>query len=185
MEEEELSGSEWSEEIAGWPEEKVTSPEVRSTETDNEEYRYLLQRLKADFANYKCRVEQERQEQVKSANRDLILKLLPVMDDIKHALEIVPRKMANSEWVRGIALIERKLNKILEEEGLERIDAEGNNFNPWEHEAVFCEESSDDDDGRVKFVLRDGHKLHGKVIRPAEVVVCKGGEPSETLTAEK
>lgn len=155
------------------PETELSEPEKTNTEV--EEYRDLLQRLQADFINYKRRVEREREEQTKSATRELILKLLPVLDDFARALGSVPQNMADADWVQGMAFIERKLMAILEEEGLKRIDAEGKEFDPWEHEAMFCEESSDHDEGKVKAVLRDGYKLHDRVIRPAQVVVIQGG----------
>ncbi|TET12721.1 MAG: nucleotide exchange factor GrpE [Dehalococcoidia bacterium] len=91
--------------------------------------------------------------------------------------------MADAEWVKGIALIQQKLRATLEEEGLKRIDAEGKDFDPWEHEAVFCEASSDHDEGRVKAVIRDGYKLHDRVIRPAQVVVSKASEQGEPIAS--
>ncbi|MEE8470905.1 MAG: nucleotide exchange factor GrpE, partial [Dehalococcoidia bacterium] len=145
--------------------------EVRAEE---ENYRELLQSVKADFINYKRRVQQDGEDQAKSANKELILKLLPTIDDLERALSSGPQEIADAEWVEGVALIHRKLEATLEGEGLERIDAEGKEFDPWEHEAVFCEESSDHDEGKVKTVLRNGYKLHDKVIRPAQVVVSKG-----------
>jgi molecular chaperone GrpE len=163
------------------PETKLSEPE--KTNAEAEECRDLLQSLQADFINYKRRVEREREEQTKSANRELILKLLPVLDDFARALGTVPQEMADADWVQGMALIERKLMAILEEEGLERIDAEGKEFDPWEHEAVFCEQSSDHDQGTVKAVFRDGYKLHDRVIRPAQVVVSKRSEPGKPIAS--
>ena len=165
------------------PETEPSQPEQPNTEV--EEYRDLLQRLQADFINYKRRVEREREEQTKSANRELIVKLLPVLDDFARALGTVPEEMADADWVQGMALIERKLRATLEEEGLKRIDAEGRDFDPWEHEAVFCEHSSDHDEGKVKAVFRDGYKLYDRVIRPAQVVVAKGNEPGEPSTSQE
>jgi len=142
-----------------------------------------LHRLQADFINYKRRVEREGEEQTRSANSALILKLLPVLDDFARALGTVPQGMADADWVKGMALIKRKLMATLEEEGLKRIDAEGKDFDPWEHEAVFCEGSSDHDEDKVRAVLRDGYKFHDRVIRPAQVVVSKGSEPGEPIVS--
>lgn len=187
-EEDELFGPGGLEEAFGLPSNHEESPEAEPSEpeqpnTEAEEYRDLLQRLQADFVNYKRRVEREREEQTKSANRELILKLLPVLDDFAHALGTVPQELADAEWVQGMALIERKLRATLEKEGLKSIDAEGKDFDPWEHEAVFCEQSSDHDEGKVKAVFRDGYKLHDRVIRPAQVVVSKGSEPGEPIAS--
>jgi len=185
-EEDELFGRGWFDEAFGPRRTHVRSPETKPSEPEKtnieaEEYRYLLQRLQADFTNYKRRVEREREEQTKFANRELILKLLPVLDDFARALESVPQEMADAGWVEGMAFIARKLTAILEEQGLTKIDAEGKEFDPWEHEAVRCEESSDPDEGKVKAVLRDGYKLHDRVIRPAQVVVSRRGEPGEPI----
>jgi len=187
-EEGELFGPGWLEEAFGLRPDREESPEPRPSEPEGtnaevEEYRDLLQRLQADFVNYKRRVQQEREEQTRSANRELILKLLPILDDFARALGPVPQEMADAEWVKGIALIQQKLMATLEEEGLKRIDAEGKDFDPWEHEAVFCEESSDHDEGRVKAVIRDGYKLHDRVIRPAQVVVSKASEQGEPIAS--
>lgn len=187
-EEDEFFGPGGLEQAFGLHRDHEESPETEPSQleqpnTEVEEYRDLLQRLQADFVNYKRRVEREREEQTKSANRELILKLLPVLDDFARALGTVPEEMADADWVQGMALIERKLRATLEEEGLERIDAEGRDFDPWEHEAVFCEHSSDHDEGKVKAVLRDGYKLYDRVIRPAQVVVAKGNEPGEPSTS--
>ncbi|MFQ5875685.1 MAG: nucleotide exchange factor GrpE [Dehalococcoidia bacterium] len=187
-EEGELFGPGWLEEAFGLRPDREESPAPRPSEPERtnaevEEYRDLLQRLQADFVNYKRRVEREREEQTKSANRELILKLLPIMDDFARALGPVPQEMADAEWVKGIALIQQKLMATLEEEGLKRIDAEGKHFDPWEHEALFCEGSSDDDEGKVKAVIRDGYKLHDRVIRPAQVVVSKASEQGEPIAS--
>ena len=151
-----------------------------------EEYRELLQRLQADFANYKRRVERERGEQARYFNSDLIQKLLPVLDDLGRALNRVPDEVTETDWVKGIALVDRKLRAILKEEGLSQIDARAKEFDPWEHEAVFTEESNGDDEGRIISVIRDGYKLHDKVIRPAQVSVTKGnGKQEPTIMRRK
>jgi molecular chaperone GrpE len=187
-EEDDLFGLDWLDEAFSPRRARDGSPEMKSTDivktnTKAEEYRDLLQRLQADFNNYKRRVEREREERTKLANRELILKLLPVLDDFTRALESVLQEKADAGWVEGMALIARKLTAILEDEGLTRIDAAGKEFNPWEHEAVRCEESSDHDEGRVKAILRDGYKLHDIVIRPAQVVVTCRGKSGESLTS--
>jgi len=133
----------------------------------------LAQRIKADFANYKRRVEQERERQVKCANKELILKLLPVLDDFNYALDSVPRDVADDDWFNGVNLIKDKLMSILEKEGVTKIDVRGKKFDPHQHEAIFCDEDSEDDQCRVKEVIKDGYKLGDEVIRPAQVIVSK------------
>jgi molecular chaperone GrpE len=152
--------------------ENIGLPETESSGV--EEYRSRLERLQADFTNYKRRVEREREQQSKLANKDLILRILPVLDDFGKAFKSVPGEAANSDWVVGIALVERNLRSILAEEGLNRIDAEGKEFDPEVHEAIFTEEGGEDEQGKIKLVFRDGYYLHDKLIRPAQVSVIKG-----------
>ncbi|MGQ9675244.1 MAG: nucleotide exchange factor GrpE [Chloroflexota bacterium] len=137
-----------------------------------DEHRDLLQRVQADFINYKRRTEQERAEQVKFANSMLILKILPILDDFERAAETVQADLAGLNWVQGVTLIGRKLRAALEEEGLSRIDALGAEFDPRYHEAVVYEEAPGDEKDRVVAVLQNGYKLHDKVIRPAIVKVA-------------
>jgi molecular chaperone GrpE len=142
------------------------------TEDQSKADRYLAnwQRAEADLANVKRRAEQERADLARFANSSLIGKLLPVLDDFRRALEAVPSSERTSGWVEGIHLIERKLENILEQEGVAPIDALGKEFDPRVHEAVMRE----DGDGNVDVVVEEfqkGYKLHGRVIRPAMVKV--------------
>jgi len=150
------------------------SRRLEDTSKRTEEYLALAQRVKADFMNYKRRVEQERDEQARLSQSRLMLTLLPVLDDMERAMDSVRADLAGLHWVQGISHINRKLQTVLESEGLERIDAVGQDFDPRMHEAVVFEESSPEDAGKVLAVLQNGYKLHDRVIRPAMVKVGKG-----------
>ncbi|MCL4459182.1 MAG: nucleotide exchange factor GrpE [Chloroflexi bacterium] len=147
--------------------------ELEEANRKGEEYLKLLQRVQADFINYKRRVEQEKEEGLKFTKANIILKILPVLDDFDRALEATPENRFNSNWLQGIELIERKLQNILENEGVTKIEAMGKDFYPWEHEAVVYEESDEYEDGQVIAVLQEGYKLYDRVIRPAQVKVAK------------
>ncbi|MBL7119194.1 MAG: nucleotide exchange factor GrpE, partial [Dehalococcoidia bacterium] len=123
--------------------------EVEQTTEREKEYRDLLQRVQADFINYKHRVEEEREGQAKFAKADLILKLLPLLDDFRRAGKTMPEATANSDWAQGIKLVEKKLAALLEEEGVSKIDAEGKDFDPREHDAISYEESDKYEEGKV------------------------------------
>jgi len=138
------------------------------------EYLNQLQQLQADFANYKRRVERQREEEVKLANEELIVKLLPVLDDFGRALKNISGQITNEDWERGMRLVEHHLKSILEKEGLNQIESKGREFDPEVHEAVFTEEGGPDEQGKVSAVTREGYRLHDKVIRPAQVSVVKG-----------
>ncbi len=154
---------------------EVTELQERLGETTKkmEEYLALAQRVQADFVNYKRRVEQEREEQVKLAHSRLMLKLLPVLDDFERAMDSLKADLAGLHWVQGVGHIYRKLQAILEGEGLERIEALGHDFDPKLHEAVVYEEVGQEEDGKVLSVFQNGYKLHDRVIRPAMVKVGK------------
>lgn len=138
-----------------------------------DEYFKLLQRVQADFANYKRRVDQERSEFARAVKADVILRTLPIIDDFDRALEMVPEEIASHDWARGIGLIHRKLLSVFENEGLSKLEARGQEFDPWEHEAILHQETNELEEGRVLAVVREGYKLDDKVIRPAQVIVAK------------
>ena len=137
----------------------------------SENYLANWQRAEADFIKYKKRTEQERIEMAKNANAELILNLLPVLDDLELAFASISAEVAGLTWIDGIVLIQRKLETVLESQGLSKMETLGHDFDPNLHEAVTYREG---DDGKVIDELRRGYKLYGRVIRPAAVVVGKG-----------
>lgn len=134
-----------------------------------------LQRLAADFANYRKRNESERAEFAKYAKVELIRKLLDVLDGYDRALETLPEELKGQPWVEGMWLVERKLRAVLEAEGLQPIDAAGKPFDPYQHEAV-AHVPSDEPEGTVVNEYQKGYRLHERVIRPALVTVSSGSK---------
>ena len=102
----------------------------------SEAYLANWQRTQADFVNYKRRTEQDRSEATKFSNAMLIINLLPAVDDLERAFDTVPTNLAGLTWFEGLRLIHRKLMTILENQGLQAIEAEGKDFDPNLHEAV-------------------------------------------------
>lgn len=139
-----------------------------------EAYLDLAQRTQADFLNYKRRTAQELEQKIRDANAGLLTQLLPVFDDLDRALGNVPADIAEHPWPEGIALISQKLEHILQQQGLERIGAEGDRFDPHVHDAVAYEEHPVYDEGQVANVYRVGYRLNDRVLRPAQVVVARG-----------
>jgi molecular chaperone GrpE len=129
------------------------------------------QRAQADFSNFKKRSEQEREEYTRFANANIMLELLPVLDDFERALEHIPAKLSSLAWVDGVSLIYRKLRATLESQGLTQIEALGKPFDPSLHEAVRQDRG---EEGIVIEEIRKGYQLHDKVIRPTMVVVGNG-----------
>ena len=134
-----------------------------------------LQRMAADFANYRKRNEAERADFAKFAKSDLIAKLLDVLDAYDRALATIPDELRSSSWVDGMWLIERKLRTVLEAEGLQAIDSLGKPFDPYQHEAIAHVES-DEPEGTVIQEHQKAYRLYDRVIRPAMVTVAKKRE---------
>ena len=139
-----------------------------------------LRRVQADFVNYKHRAEEEREDQQRFANTRLILKLLPVIDDFNLAINHASDSEAAAQWLDGIKLIHRKLISLVESENATKIEVDGREFNPTEHEAMAYQESADHRQGEILSVVRDGYKLKSRVIRPALVILAKEPEAAET-----
>ena len=131
-----------------------------------------LQRVAADFANYRRRNETERADFARFAKAELITRLLDVLDDFDRALETVPGDLRDQPWVEGIWLVERKLRDILASEGLEELGSVGKPFDPHVHEAI-AHVHADVPEGTVVDEVRKAYKLHDKIIRPALVTVAK------------
>ena len=137
-----------------------------------ENYKADLQRMAADFANYRKRNDAERTEFAKFAKADLIGKLLGVLDGYDRALATVPAELRSQPWIEGMWLVERKLRQVLEAEGLEAVESLGTPFDPRLHEAVAHTESTEPE-GTVIEEFQKAYRLHDRVIRPALVAVAK------------
>jgi len=146
----------------------ATAAKVEELTTD-------LKRMTADFANYRKRNEAERNDFAKFAKADLIARLLDVLDGYDRALATVPDELKGQPWVEGMWLVERKLRRVLDGEGLEPIDSLGKPFDPYLHEAVAYVES-DQPEGTVIQEHQKAYRLHDRVIRPALVTVAKKKE---------
>lgn len=143
--------------------------------------RYLdnWRRAEADFENYKKRVELDRAESARFASTAIILNILPVLDDLDRAFKSLPEKLAHLTWTDGMRLIHRKLQATLEAQGVTEIKALGENFDPSIHEAVG---QAAGEDGRIVEEAQRGYRLHGRVIRPAFVIVGSGSPPEKNET---
>ena len=144
--------------------------QLGEAEAQAAEYKDGWQRSVAEFQNYRRRVEGEKAETYQLAVGSIIKRYLPVLDDMERAIETRPADLA---WADGIELICRKLQTILEAEGLKRIEAVGQKFDPNFHEAIAMEPANGVDSGTVIAVVRNGYMLGERVIRPAMVRVAQ------------
>ena len=160
------------------PEAQLDGLRAKAEEINRErdQFRDMLQRAQADLINYKRRSEEERDEQQKYTSSRIILKLLPIMDDFSMAIGHAADSGAEGPWLEGMKLIQRKLHSFLESENVTRIETEDKEFDPFEHEAMAYQESDKHRKGQIITVVRDGYKLHDRVIRPALVVLADAPE---------
>ncbi len=133
-----------------------------------------LQRTRADFENYRKRVEAEKQSAHSMGQVKSVMKLLPVIDTIERAIANVPEELQDNAWAKGVASLGKQLDKQLKEIGLEKINAKpGTLFNPELHQAIQFDESAEGDKEVIAEELRAGYTLDGVVIRDAMVKVTR------------
>ncbi len=144
-----------------------------------EEYLHRLRYLQADFENYKRRVAREIADATTLGNQKLITELLTVIDELEYAITAGKTSNNKDALLHGVAITLKKLYGLLEKEGLTKIEAIGQAFNPYTHQAV-QRVSGDGEDERVVEEIRAGFTLHGKVIRPSLVKVAYPVAPDST-----
>lgn len=160
--------------IPSWIDEEVDDATDSAGQEDSDGLKEALQRLQADFENYKKRVARDTQEYGEQKNMKLLEELLPVIDAFNLALVASHEDDADIEKLKkGIELVASELFGVLEKQGLERIEAHGQVFDPELHDAVMHEDIGEHDEEVVTEVLREGYKVRGKVIRPVMVKVAK------------
>jgi molecular chaperone GrpE len=131
------------------------------------------QRERAEFSNYKRRIEREQAQMAQNITAEVIRKYLVILDDLERALKARPEEREGAAWAQGIELIYRKLQNVLEAEGVIRIQAETEMFNPNIHEAISHEESPEHESGDIIEVVQQGYKIGERIIRPALVRVAR------------
>ncbi|HLB61865.1 MAG TPA: nucleotide exchange factor GrpE [Actinomycetota bacterium] len=167
--------------VQGGPAEEAAPPaptpagdasELEVARRESAEYREHLQRLQAEFENYRKRVLREQTHAIDLAAEPLVRRLLEVLDEFELALMAAEEHPDFDRFLHGVELVYAKLVESLKLEGLARIEADGKAFDPEEHEALM---QSGEGDGEpvVADILRPGYKLRGRVIRPAGVRVTR------------
>jgi len=153
--------------------EKEIKQELEKLKKEKEEYLNNWKRTYADYLNLKKRTEEERKDLITMANKDLILNIIPLLDNFKRAFKNVPSEIKKSEWIEGIKQLEKQLEDILKNEGLEKIECLNQEFDPNLHEAIMIEKKKGCKKGIIIEELETGYKLNNKVIKPAKVKVAE------------
>jgi molecular chaperone GrpE len=136
----------------------------------NEEYLTSLRYLQADFENYRKRVDREIRELEEFSTLGLVRKLIPVLDDLDLAVATATRA-EDKGILEGVKMVQKNLSSALESEGLKRISAVGEPFDPSAHEAVDKVQGKDNSEDKVVEEMRKGYAFKGKVLRPSAVKV--------------
>jgi molecular chaperone GrpE len=150
--------------------------ELTGVARERDEYLDALQRLKAEFDNYRKRVARDQQELAARAHERLVRELVPVLDDLERALEAAAEH-EEAKLEEGVRLVYRSLADVLAREGLVEVATAGK-FDPHEQEALLAQ-PSETEEGTVIQVLQKGYKLGDRVLRPARVIISQGNGASE------
>ena len=142
-------------------------------ELSREELTDLLQRTQANFENYRKQTQSYLEEIKKMAARDLVLQLLPIIDNFERALKAAPQNQTDKEFVQGIELIHSQLLQLLQQNNILPIETSGKKFDPYYHEALMKVQSEMPAD-MVLEEFQKGFTMHGKVLRHAKVKISSG-----------
>jgi molecular chaperone GrpE len=145
---------------------------LRARARERDEYLDLLQRTRADFANYQKRNQKEREQERRYQYGPLVLELLPALDNLERATAAAKQANENGPLVQGVAMVQSQLLDILKRHGITPIEAEGKPFDPNLHQAVMQQPAKPGQaPNTVVQVLERGFMIHDRVLRPAKVIV--------------
>jgi len=143
-------------------------------QADLDRFRDLALRSQADFENYKKRSAREKEEAIKYANSSLLQRLAAILDNFELGLAAAKAQGEESPIYTGMVLVQKQLNDLLSEHGLQPIEADGKRFDPNLHEAIAHEPSDQFPEGTVLRQTRRGYRLKDRLLRPSKVVVSSG-----------
>jgi molecular chaperone GrpE len=142
-------------------------------QADLDRFRDLALRSQADFENYKKRAAREKEDAVKYANSSLLQRLVSILDNFELGLAAAKTESEHSPIYSGMVLVQKQLNDLLEENGLQAVEAEGKKFDPNLHEAIAHEPSESPEETVIRQARR-GYRFKDRLLRPARVVVSSG-----------
>ena len=151
-----------------------TEDPMAGLQADLDRFRDLALRSQADFENYKKRSAREKEEAIKYANSLLLERLVSIIDNFELGLTAAKEKGEQSPIYSGMVLVQKQLNDLLAENGLQPIEAEGKKFDPNLHEAIAHEPSDQVLEGIVLRQTRRGYRFKDRLLRPAKVIVSGG-----------
>lgn len=151
----------------------ATVDQLETLQAQVNQFREGWQRERAEFANFKRRIERETKDTYQNASSDVLKSVLPILDDFERALTNVPEDLQNHPWLNGTRMIQRKFIKMLEEFGVTVVDPTGQPFDPNLHQAIGMEDADGVESGHVVRTELKGYTVGDRVLRPALVRVSK------------
>lgn len=145
--------------------------EIATLKAETEAINDKFLRLNAEFQNYKRRVEKEKTDLLKYGNEKLMTELLPVLDNFSRALSMGAMETADQKFIDGLGMIQKSLEDFMTKNGVKKIEAAGEAFDPQLHHAVMTEEREGCEPDTVIEILQEGYTLNDRVIRPSMVKV--------------
>ena len=158
----------------GRREEYETEDPMAGLQADLDRFRDLALRSQADFENYKKRCAREKEDAIKYANNSLLQRLVAIIDNFELGLAAAKEQGQQSPIYSGMVLVQKQLNDLLAENGLQSIEAEGKPFDPNLHEAIAHEPSDAVPEGTVLRQVSRGYRIKDRLLRAAKVVVSSG-----------
>jgi len=167
---------------AASPEQEVfsdNSQEVSSSAPCGQEqdkasdYLDMLQRMKAEFDNYRRRTQKEKADTIRYATEDILKKIIPVLDNLQRGVEFARKGGMDTEILKGIELVEKQIVDLLAEYGAEAFESMNQPFDPNMHEPMYVMDSEEVEENTVIQEALRGYKMHDKILRVAQVVVSK------------
>ncbi len=140
---------------------------------EKKEYLEGWQRARADLINYKKQEKERIEEILKYAGEEMILKMLPILDNFELTEKKLPDNLKEDENVKGVLQLKNQMLEFLSQQGVAPIEAVGEKFDPNFHEAVETAQTENSESGTVIEEIQKGYTMQGRVLRPAKVRVTK------------
>jgi len=154
-------------------EEEPEVDELEEAKKESAKWKDSYMRKIAEFENIKKRMQREKEDFVKYASEKLVVKVLESVDNLERAIESSKKNQDFDSLVKGVEMTLNQMHKLLKDEGVEPLESEGKEFDPYQHHAMMQEENKEFEHNTVIQELQKGYKMKGKVIRPALVKVAK------------
>lgn len=149
---------------------------IQKLEAEVNQWKDRALRNQAEMENFRKRSAREKSDAIRYANSSLLGELMPILDNFDMGLQAARQENAGSIITQGMSMVYKQMNDFLESQGVKRIEAEGQIFDPNLHEAVSQAHSDEVPEGNIINVLRQGYQLQDRLLRAATVVVSKGPE---------